>query len=67
MSKVHRGRVSRNLPHLPLFRWAETRKPVKLRSYAESRLAQRCRLASPNHVALLAELAGLPREGDDDA
>ena len=66
MAKLERRRVSRNPFALPLFRWAETRKPVKPRSYAESRLAQRCRLASFNHVALLAELAGLPREGDAD-
>lgn len=67
MPNVTRGRCSRNLSRLPLFRWAMTREPVKHRTYAESRLAQRCRLSSPHLASLFAELAGFPREGGNDA
>lgn len=67
MANLRRRRVSCNLIDLPLFRWAMTRQPVRRRTYAESRLAQRCRLSSPHLASLFAELSGFPREGENDA
>ena len=67
MAKIRSRSSYRNIYHLPLFRSAMTRQPVKHRTYAESRLAQRCRLASPHLASLFAELAGFPREGGNDS
>lgn len=67
MARLHRARRSRNPFDLPLFRWAKARQPIKCRTYAESRLAERCRLSSPHLVAAVAELAGFPREGGNDS
>ena len=67
MRNLQRRPNACKLCHLPLFRWALTRQPVKYRTYAESRLAERCRLISPHLVSLYAELAGFPREGGNDA
>jgi AraC-like DNA-binding protein len=66
MANLPRKWTVSKLRHISQGRCVNARQPVKKRSYAESRLAQRCRLSSPHLTSLFAELAGFPREGDDD-